>query len=103
MDRLARNLDDLRRIVKDLTGRGVRIEFVKEALVFTGDDSPMATLLLNMLGAVAEFERSLIKEQQKEGIALAKSRGVYTGRKPTLSSERIAETEGACPAWDSKG
>jgi DNA invertase Pin-like site-specific DNA recombinase len=55
MDRLARNLDDLRRIVKNLTDRGVRIEFIKEALVFTGDDSPMATLLLNMLGAVAEI------------------------------------------------
>jgi len=91
MDRLERNLDDLRRIVKDLTGRGVRVEFVKEALVFTGDDSPMATLLLNMLGAVAEFERSLIKERQKERIALAKARGVYTGRKPTLSPEQVAE------------
>jgi DNA invertase Pin-like site-specific DNA recombinase len=91
MDRLARNLDDLRRIVKDLTGRGVRVEFVKEALVFTGDDSPMVTLLLSMLGTVAEFERSLIKERQKEGIALAKARGVYTGRKPTLSPEQIAE------------
>ncbi len=56
-----RNLDDLRRIVKDLAGGGVRIEFIKEALVFTGDDSPMATLLLSMLGAAAEFERSLIK------------------------------------------
>jgi DNA invertase Pin-like site-specific DNA recombinase len=60
MDRLARNLDDLRRIMKDLTDRGVRIEFIKEALVFTGDDSPMATLLLSMLGTVAEFERSLL-------------------------------------------
>ena len=77
--------------MKDLTGRGVRIEFIKESLVFTGDDSPMATLLLNMLGAVAEFERSLIKERQKEGIALAKARGVYTGRKPTLSPEQIAD------------
>ena len=88
MDRLARNLDDLRRIVKGLTDREVRVEFVKEGLVFTGDDAPMATLLLSMLGAVAEFERSLIKERQKEGIALAKARGVYTGRKPILSPEQ---------------
>ncbi len=91
MDRLARNLDDLRRIVKDLTGRGVRVEFVKETQAFTGEDSPMANMLLSMLGAVAEFERSLIKERQKEGIALAKARGVYTGRKPILSPEQVAD------------
>ena len=50
MDRLARNLDDLRRIVKELTGCGVTVEFVKERLVFTGEDSPMATLLLSVMG-----------------------------------------------------
>jgi DNA invertase Pin-like site-specific DNA recombinase len=91
MDRLARNLDDLRRIVKGLTDRGVRVEFVKEALSFTGDDSAMSTLLLSMLGAVAEFERSLIRERQKDGIALAKARGVYRGRKHTLSTEQVAD------------
>src|SRR5918998_223467 len=47
MDRLARNLDDLRRIVQTLTGKGVRIEFVKEHLAFTGEDSPMASLMLS--------------------------------------------------------
>ena len=57
MDRLARNLDDLRRIVRTLTGKGVRVEFVKENLTFTGEDSPMATLLLSVMGAFAEFER----------------------------------------------
>jgi DNA invertase Pin-like site-specific DNA recombinase len=46
MDRLARNLDDLRRIVQTLTGRDVRIKFVKEHLAFTGEDSPMANLML---------------------------------------------------------
>lgn len=65
------------------------IEFVKEP--FTGENSPMANLLLSMLGAVAEFERSLIKEPQKEEIALANARDVYSGRKPTLSPARIAE------------
>jgi DNA invertase Pin-like site-specific DNA recombinase len=85
MDRLARNLDDLRRIVQLLTQRGVRIEFVKEQLIFTGEDSPMANLLLSIMGAFAEFERSLIKERQREGIALAKRRGVYRGRKKLLS------------------
>jgi DNA invertase Pin-like site-specific DNA recombinase len=92
MDRLARNLDDLRRVVKELTGRGVAVRFHKEGLTFTGEDSPMATLLLSMLGAVAEFERSLIAERRQEGIALAKAKGdVYKGRKPSLSDEKAAE------------
>ncbi len=94
MDRLARNLEDLRQIVKTLTGRGVRVEFIKESLTFTGDDSPMANLLLNVMGSFAEFERSLIRERQKEGIALAKQRGVYRGRKPALSDEQIVELKG---------
>lgn len=91
MDRLARNLDDLRKIVLDLTKKGVRVQFIKENLTFTGEDSPMANLLLSMLGAVAQFERELIKERQREGIAIAKKRGVYKGRKPSLSAERAAD------------
>lgn len=91
MDRLARNLDDLRQIVKTLTGQGIGIQFVKESLTFTGEDSPMATLLLSVMGAFAEFERALIRERQLEGIALAKQRGAYKGRKKTLSAEQIVE------------
>lgn len=91
MDRLARNLDDLRRMVQQLTRRGVRIEFVKELLTFTGEDSPMANLLLSVMGAFAEFERALIRERQREGISLAKQRGVYRGRKKALSESRIEE------------
>ncbi len=91
MDRLARNLEDLRRIVRELTGNGVRVEFVKESLTFTGDDSPMNTLLLSMLGAVAEFERSMILERQREGIALAKAAGKYKGRKAALTEEQADE------------
>lgn len=90
MDRLARNLDDLRRIVRELTGRGVAVQFVKESLTFTGEDSPMATLLLSVMGAFAEFERSLIRERQREGIAIAKEKGVYKGRKKALSPEQVA-------------
>jgi DNA invertase Pin-like site-specific DNA recombinase len=67
MDRLARNLDDLRRLVRTVTGKGVRVEFVKENLTFTGEDSPMANLLLSVMGAFAEFERALILERQREG------------------------------------
>lgn len=91
MDRLARNLDDLRQIVQRLTRRGIRITFLKEHLTFTGEDSPMATLLLSVMGAFAEFERALIHERQREGIALAKQRGVYRGRKRALSSAQVAE------------
>lgn len=91
MDRLARNLDDLRRLVQKLTKRGVHIEFVKERLTFTGEDSSMANLMLSVMGAFAEFERALIHERQREGIALAKKRGLYRGRKKALSPEQAAE------------
>lgn len=91
MDRLARNLDDLRQLVQKLTRRGVKIEFIKECMTFTGEDSPMANLMLSVMGAFAEFERALIRERQREGIALAKQRGVYRGRKKVLSEIRASE------------
>ncbi|MEN3033124.1 recombinase family protein [Chromobacterium amazonense] len=91
MDRLARNLDDLRHLVQQLTRRGIHIEFVKEHLTFTGEDSPMANLMLSVMGAFAEFERALIRERQREGIALAKQRGAYRGRKKALMPEQVAE------------
>lgn len=91
MDRLARNLDDLRRLVQKLTKRGVRIEFAKESLAFTGEDSPMANLMLSVMGAFAEFERALIRERQREGISLAKQRGAYRGRKKSLMEAQIVE------------
>ena len=102
MDRLARNLDDLRRLVRALTQRGVRVEFVKEQLTFTGEDSPMATLLLSMMGAFAEFERALIKERQREGIALAKERGAYRGRKKALTDDQVMELRHRVGAGESK-
>jgi len=84
MDRLARSLGDLEGLVKGLTGRGVAVSFVTQGMTFTGDDSPMNTLMLQLLGAVGQFERALIKERQREGIAIAKTKGVYRGRKPSL-------------------
>jgi len=98
MDRLARNLDDLREIVQTLTQRGVAIHFVTKHLTFTGNDSPMATLILSMLGAVAEFERALIRE----GIAMAKQRGVYKGRKKVLNPATIAQVVDRAAAGESK-
>jgi DNA invertase Pin-like site-specific DNA recombinase len=102
MDRLARNLDDLRQIVQGLTKRGIRIEFVKEGMTFTGEDSPMSTLMLSVMGAFAEFERSLIRERQREGISLAKQRGVYRGRKKTLSEEQCSELKRRVAAGEQK-
>lgn len=92
MDRLARSLRDLESIVTGLTGRGVTVSFVSQGMTFTGDDSPMNTLMLQMLGAVSQFERSLILERQREGIAIAKAKGnVYKGRKPSLDATGLAE------------
>lgn len=91
MDRLARSLGDLEGIVKGLTAKGVAVRFVTQNLEFTGEDSPMNTLLLQLLGAVGQFERSLILERQREGIAVAKAKGVYTGRKASLSSAQVEE------------
>ena len=90
MDRLARNLDDLRRVVKTLTKKGVNVEFIHEHLTFTGEDTPMANLMLSVMGAFAEFERALIRERQLEGIAIAKQKGVYKGRKKSLSDDDVA-------------
>jgi DNA invertase Pin-like site-specific DNA recombinase len=102
MDRLARNLDDLRRMVQGLTRRGVRVEFIKESLVFTGEDSPMANLMLSVMGAFAEFERALIKERQREGIALAQQRGAYKGRKKSLLPEQAEELRRRAAAGEKK-
>src|SRR5271170_7492837 len=102
MDRLARNLDDLRKLVLGLTQRGVQVCFVKESLTFIGEDSPMSNLLLSVMGAFAQFERELIRERQREGIAIAKREGKYTGRKPSLSPTRAAELRRRVADGDSK-
>ena len=102
MDRLARNLDDLRRLVFDLTHRHININFLKENLLFTGEDSPMANLLLSVMGAFAEFERSLIRERQREGIALAKKHGVYKGRKLSLTPDQALHLKQRVLDRDSK-
>ena len=102
MDRLARNLDDLRLLVKTLTSKGVKVCFVKESLTFTGEDSPIANLLLSVMGAIAEFERELIKERQREGIALAKKAGAYQGRKRTLTALQAAALLQRVSAGESK-
>lgn len=87
MDRLARNLLDLRKIIQELTDKKITVHFSKENLIFNGDDSAMSMLLLSIMGAFAEFEVQLIRERQKEGIKLARERGIYVGRKKILNEE----------------
>lgn len=89
MDRLARNLNDLKNLVCHLTNKKIKLQFIKENLIFTGEDNAISHLMLSIMGGVAEFEHSLIKERQKEGIEMAKKRGAYTGRKPKLSLSQV--------------
>lgn len=93
MDRLARNSEDMQRIVRELKTKGVTVHFVKEKLTFTaGTDNAMAELMFSMLAAFAQFERSLIRERQREGIAVAKAKGgVYFERKPALNAEQVTD------------
>lgn len=88
IDRLARNLQDLLRLLGQLTGKGVTVQFLKERLAFSGQDDPFQRLQLQIIGAVAEFERALIKERQREGIAKAKSQGKHLGRERKLTPEQ---------------
>jgi DNA invertase Pin-like site-specific DNA recombinase len=88
-DRLSRNPQDLRSLIDNLTSRGIHIEFVKEGWKFTGDDSPISKLLLGVISHIAEFERELILERQREGIAEAKKAGKYKGGKKKLNDEKI--------------
>ena len=91
MDRLARSLIDLHRLVDELAERGVSVKFLKEGQTYSLDSSPVAKLMLGLLGSVAEFERSIIRERQAEGIAKAKARGVYKGRAKVLDEEHVAQ------------
>jgi len=104
MDRLARNLGDLKAIIDSLTKRGASVEFIKERQTFRPEqDDPMATLMLHLLGAVAQFERDLIRERQREGIELAKAKGVYKGRAPKLTPEQAQELRAKDKAAEGKG
>ena len=89
MDRLARNLKDLKELVDGLVCRNVHVHFIKENLQFSKDNSSLANLMLHMMGAFAEFEYAFIAERQREGIAIAKKRGRYRGRQKKLNEERI--------------
>lgn len=91
IDRLARSLSDLLGLVDEFRAKGVALHFHKESLVFTGKPDPMQDLMLNMMGAVAQFERAIIRERQAEGIAKAKERGAYKGGTKKTTGSAIIE------------
>ena len=91
ISRLARNLDDLLRLVRELTTKGISVTFNKEHLTFTGEANPMQDLMLSMLGAVYQFERSMTLERQREGIALAKAAGKYKGNTKPIDGQSIRD------------
>ena len=100
IDRLARDLRDLQQIIQELNEKQVTVRFLSERLTFSSDqDDAFARLQLQMMGAFAEFERNIIRKRQAEGIAKAKSRGVYTGRQASIDAnaikQRAAEGQGA--------
>lgn len=92
MDRMARNVEDMLRMVRELNNKGVSVQFIKENMNFVAHtEDPRSTLMMTMLTAFAQFERALIRERQREGIAIAKAKGVYKGGKPKLDAEQVAK------------
>ncbi|WP_163340932.1 recombinase family protein [Desulfopila sp. IMCC35008] len=102
IDRLARNLADLQKLVGDLIDQRITVHFHKENLIFNGSDDAFAKLMLQMLGAFSEFERNLIRERQREGIAMAKKAGKQLGRRASLNKEQINEVKHMIKAGFSK-
>lgn len=91
IDRIARDLRDLQTIIQTLTDKKASITFLSEKLTFSASSNdPFAKLQLHLMGAFAEFERSIIRKRQAEGIAKAKAKGIYKGRKPTIDTSSIA-------------
>ena len=93
IDRLARNLVDLKQLINDWNNQGVSVRFHKENLSFNaGGNDHMSELMLNMLGAVAQFELAMIQERRQEGIDKAKAEGKYKGRPVNETNhQRISE------------
>jgi DNA invertase Pin-like site-specific DNA recombinase len=102
IDRLARNMSDLLQLVNDLTSDGVTVRFHQESLVFSGGDSAMDKLMLQLLGAFSEFEVAMISERQREGIAAAKSKGVRFGAKPKLTDKQVVEIRSRASQGENK-
>ena len=92
LDRLARSVSDLHRIVDQLTKEGVAFRCLQQGGVDTTTSTGKLTLAI--LGAVAEFENDIRRERQRDGIERAKERGVYRGRPPSIDARKIIELKG---------
>ncbi len=91
IDRLARDLRDLQTIIQTLLDKKVSISFLSEHLSFSADkEDAFSRLQLHLMGAFAEFERGIIRKRQAEGIAKAKDRGVYKGRKKQVDDAVVS-------------
>lgn len=89
IDRLARNLDDLRVLVTGWMKQGITVRFHKEGLTFSHqDNNPMSELMLSMLGAVAQFERAMIRERQQEASRKPSHEVSIRGAKRALISKQ---------------
>ncbi len=102
IDRLCRNLRDCQDLIDTLLAQGISVHFHRENLIFDGQDSPMSKLMLQMMGAFAEFERNLLRERQAEGIAKAKAAGKYKGRKRALNEDQVEEIKNRLGQGESK-
>jgi DNA invertase Pin-like site-specific DNA recombinase len=102
IDRLARNLADLESLVAGLNKKSVAVRFIKENLTFSGGENSMSTLMFQMLGAFAQFERSMIRERQREGIAAAKKEGRHLGRVKTLTDQQESEIKSRVASGETK-
>lgn len=102
MDRLARNVKDLKMIVDTLVNQGVQVHFVKEGIIFDGQANPMSNLMLHLMGAFAEFEHAFILERQREGIEIAKKLGKFKGGTKKISGEKMQYLISQLPTRKSK-
>ena len=90
IDRLARDLRDLEAIINRIVEKGSSISFITEGLKFNGhSESAIDKLLLQMIGAVAEFERRMIRQRQAEGIAKARANNKHLGRVATINKNEV--------------
>jgi DNA invertase Pin-like site-specific DNA recombinase len=89
MDRLARTVTDLKKLVDDFVSRKINVQFIKENLIFNGENSSLSNLILHIMGAFAEFEHAFIRERQAEGIEIAKKKGKFSGRKRKITDEQL--------------
>lgn len=92
IDRLARSIIDLNNIVKELNGKGINVRFIKENIEFQADEdnNSLQTLLFNILGSFAQFERDIIIERTGEGRERAKKQGKHMGR-PAQDKKKIQQ------------